>query len=58
MDKIIKDPSSAVIGRITSVDFFRGVTMFLLIGESTRLYDHISSIKSSSVMHWNPVQPP
>jgi predicted acyltransferase len=52
MDKIIKDPSSAVIGRITSVDFFRGVTMFLLIGESTRLYDHISSIKSSSVMQF------
>ena len=27
-----------VSGRITSVDFFRGVTMFLLVGESTRLY--------------------
>lgn len=27
-----------ITGRITSVDFFRGFTMFLLIGESTRLY--------------------
>lgn len=27
-------------GRITSVDFFRGFTMFLLAGESTWLYDH------------------
>lgn len=25
--------------RITSVDFFRGITMFLLVGESTRLYN-------------------
>ena len=27
-----------ITGRITSVDFFRGFTMFLLVGESTRLY--------------------
>lgn len=27
-----------VSGRITSVDFFRGLTMFLLVGEATRLY--------------------
>ncbi len=26
-------------GRVTSVDFFRGLTMFLLIGESSRLYE-------------------
>ncbi len=30
--------AGGVSGRITSVDFFRGFTMFLLIGESTRLY--------------------
>lgn len=30
--------------RIISVDFFRGFTMFLLIGESTRLYSQISKI--------------
>lgn len=39
-------------GRITSVDFFRGITMFLLIGESTRLYEHIESVEGSSVMDW------
>jgi predicted acyltransferase len=47
MDKIIKDTAPALGERITSVDFFRGITMFLLIGENTRLYDHISSINSS-----------
>jgi hypothetical protein len=26
--------------RIRSLDFFRGLTMFLLIGESTLLYEH------------------
>ncbi len=28
-------------GRVLSVDFFRGLTMFLLIGESTLLYEHL-----------------
>lgn len=37
-------------GRVTSVDFFRGFTMFLLVGESTRLYNHIESVENSSVM--------
>lgn len=52
MDKITKDPASIIGERIASVDFFRGFTMFLLIGESTRLFDHISSIESSSVMQF------
>jgi predicted acyltransferase len=30
--------------RMISIDFFRGFTMFLLIGESTRLYNHIRNI--------------
>jgi predicted acyltransferase len=38
--------------RILSVDFFRGFTMFLLIGESTELYSHISSIQGSSIMNF------
>src|SRR5512145_1920242 len=29
-------------GRITSVDFFRGITMFLLAGEASLLYDHLT----------------
>ena len=32
--------------RISSVDFFRGFTMFLLIGESTHLYDHLMSVNT------------
>jgi predicted acyltransferase len=27
--------------RLQSLDFFRGLTMFLLIGESTRIYEHL-----------------
>jgi predicted acyltransferase len=52
MDTITKDPPSNVLERITSVDFFRGITMFLLIGESTRLYENINSIQGSGFMHF------
>lgn len=52
MDKNAKSTSSAIADRITSVDFFRGFTMFLLIGESTRLYSHFRSIEGSSIMHF------
>ncbi len=52
MDKITKDSASTIVERVTSVDFFRGITMFLLIGESTRLYDHFSSIEGSSMMQF------
>ena len=38
--------------RILSVDFFRGFTMFLLIGESTEIYSHIQSIQGSSIMQF------
>jgi len=37
--------TSAVAGeRITSVDFFRGFTMFLLIGESTEIFEYFNEI--------------
>jgi len=36
-------------GRVTSVDFFRGFTMFLLAGESTRLYSHLMKFDSHFV---------
>jgi predicted acyltransferase len=39
----------APLGRITSVDFFRGLTMFLLIGESTRMFEHINEIDSGFI---------
>jgi len=44
--------SSQVTNRVTSVDFFRGLTMFLLVGESTRLYDLLSSIESSNILQF------
>jgi predicted acyltransferase len=37
---------SQVPGRITSVDFFRGLTMFLLAGEASRLYEHFSEFQN------------
>jgi len=52
MDKNATNLASATVERIASVDFFRGFTMFLLIGESTRLYNHIGSIESSSIMQF------
>ncbi len=48
MDSQNKRIASEPIGRITSVDFFRGITMFLLIGESTGIYDHFSTIHNSA----------
>ncbi|HOU95843.1 MAG TPA: DUF5009 domain-containing protein [Bacteroidales bacterium] len=43
--------SSPLPGRIISVDFFRGLTMFLLIGESTRLYAHLLDL-NNPVLHF------
>src|SRR5688500_10082587 len=51
-DKNSNELAQRISGRITSVDFFRGITMFLLVGESTRLYGHIESVEGSSVMDW------
>ncbi len=36
------------MGRITSVDFFRGLTMFLLAGEASELYSHL--VRSNSTI--------
>lgn len=46
---MIKSEQSTILvplQRITSVDFFRGFTMFLLIGESTKLYEHLLEMDS------------
>jgi predicted acyltransferase len=34
-------PAAAVPERLLSLDFFRGLTMFFLIGESTLIYEHL-----------------
>lgn len=41
--------SPSLPGRITSVDFFRGFTMFMLAGEATRLYSHLRKFDSDVV---------
>ncbi len=38
------NPASSIGERVASIDFFRGFTMFLLIGESTHLYGQLFSI--------------
>jgi len=38
--------------RILSVDFFRGLTMFLLIGESTMLYEHLNEFGGTGIVHF------
>src|SRR5512135_2334570 len=40
MNENLKAADPVLPGRITSVDFFRGFTMFMLAGEATALYDH------------------
>ena len=37
--------------RVLSIDFFRGVTMFLLIGESTRMFRHLRNFSDSGIIH-------
>jgi len=39
-------PLSPIPGRVTSVDFFRGFTMFLLAGEASHLYSRLLKIDS------------
>ncbi len=39
--------TSPLPGRVTSVDFFRGFTMFLLAGEASRLYSQFGKFDSS-----------
>ena len=38
-----------LVKRVSSVDFFRGLTMFLLIGESTRLYSYLLNFDNGFV---------
>jgi len=49
MNADVKTVSSPLPGRITSVDFFRGFTMFMLAGEATRLYSQLRKFDSGIV---------
>jgi predicted acyltransferase len=52
MNKISENKVDPISQRITSIDFFRGFTMFLLIGESTRLYSHLHSIEGCAFIEF------
>ncbi len=51
MSSISKEFDSPLPGRITSVDFFRGFTMFMLAGEASHLYTTLLDY-NSGVMHF------
>jgi predicted acyltransferase len=46
MNEVPQSLNQPVPGRITSVDFFRGLTMFLLAGEATQFYSHLLKVDS------------
>jgi predicted acyltransferase len=46
-----QNTGTPVPGRINSVDFYRGLTMFLLAGESTLLYEHFQKF-DKGVLHF------
>ena len=51
MDANVQNTGSPIAVRVNSVDFFRGLTMFLLAGESTQLYGQFRQF-DSSFMHF------
>jgi predicted acyltransferase len=55
METNTQNISPVLPGRVNSVDFFRGLTMFLLAGESTLLYDHLRHF-DHGILHFLAVQ--
>ena len=51
MDTNAKTMNPPVAGRVTSIDFFRGFTMFLLAGEATELYGHLEK-SQNGIIHF------
>lgn len=51
-NQMTKDTPTAFMDRVTSIDLFRGFTMFLLIGESTHLYGYFGSFEGSAIMQF------
>jgi len=51
MDTKSQAVSSPLPGRVTSVDFFRGFTMFMLAGEATELYGRLES-SNTGIIHF------
>jgi predicted acyltransferase len=55
MENNVKNTAAVLPGRINSVDFYRGLTMFLLAGESTLLYEHLQHF-DHGILHFLAVQ--
>jgi len=51
MDTKAQTIDTPVAGRITSIDFFRGFTMFLLAGEATELYSQLEK-SHNGIIHF------
>src|SRR5664280_1698614 len=51
MDTNAQTVSSPASGRVTSIDFFRGFTMFLLAGEATELYGQLEK-SHNGIIHF------
>jgi predicted acyltransferase len=49
MDTPSNHPAPSIAERITSVDLFRGITMFLLVGEGAEIYGHFESMEGSAI---------
>lgn len=49
MGKNIVNAGVSLNERVTSIDFFRGFTMFMLIGESTRIYEHFKHVNNGFI---------
>ena len=52
MNKNETTASALPMERVSSVDFFRGFTMFMLMGEATRLYEHLRSVEGSGIIRF------
>lgn len=52
MNKIIANGNAVIAERVTSIDFFRGFTMFILIIENTHLIRLFRNVEGSSVLHF------
>ncbi len=44
-----ESPAPVLAGRVASIDFFRGFTMFLLIGESTHLFNCLNEVNNGFI---------
>lgn len=52
MNKMNNDPNTTVVGRIASIDFFRGFTMFMLVGGLEGLFEKFDPIQNGPFIYF------